>query len=142
MFAVDRNKLLIKAIGATISLLLCGCQSERLAFEGNPMPVDQVRTFMKVLTPRSGYDTPPELVHGYAPFYPARYARTRHLGYAVLEFNIRPDGSTSETRIVAASALAFGQEAALAVAKWRFTPARKNGQPVGVRVRLPFTFRV
>lgn len=106
------------------------------------MPADQVRTFMQVLTPQSEYDTPPEFVHGYAPFYPPRYLRTRHLGYAVLEFNIAPDGSTSQTRIVAANALAFGQEAALTVAKWQFRPARKNGQPVAVRVRLPFTFRV
>jgi TonB family protein len=133
---------LMKAIGAALSLCLSGCQSEPLAFEGNPMPADQVRAFMQVLTPRSDYDTPPELVRGYAPFYPARYARVRHWGYAVLEFSVEPDGSASRIRIVAARALAFGQEAALAVEKWQFTPARKNGQPVRVHVRLPFTFRV
>ncbi|HET9418691.1 MAG TPA: energy transducer TonB [Chthoniobacterales bacterium] len=142
MIAVSRARLSIKPIGAALSLLLCGCASERLAFEGNPMPADQVRTFMQVLTPRREYDTPPQFVHGYAPRYPVQYARTQHWGYALLEFNIEPDGSTSQIRIVAARALAFGQEAALAVEQWKFTPARKNGQPVGVRVRLPFTFRV
>jgi len=142
MSAVLRDRLSIKVIGAVISLLLCGCASEPLAFEGNPMPADQVRTFMKVLTLGGDYDTRPELLHGYAPFYPAQYARVRHWGYAVLEFNVEADGSTSHLRIVAARALAFGQEAALAVEKWQFSPARKNGQPVAVRVRLPFTFRV
>ncbi|PYJ48918.1 MAG: hypothetical protein DME85_01340 [Verrucomicrobia bacterium] len=28
-----------------------------------------------------------------------------------------------------------------AVQDWQFTPARKNGQPVVVRMRMPFTFR-
>jgi TonB family protein len=141
MLALARNKLSIKAVTAASSLMLCACASEPLAFEGNPMPADQVRTFMQVLTPKSEYDTPPQLEHGYAPRYPPQYLKTRHWGYALLEFNIEPDGSTSRIRMVSARALAFAQEAALAVEKWNFTPARKNGQPIAVRVRLPFTFR-
>jgi TonB family protein len=142
MRAVARGRLPINVLAAAMSLLLCSCQSEPLAFEGNPMPVAQVSTFMKVLTPRSDYDTPPQFVHGFAPFSPALYSRVRHWGYAVLEFNVETDGSTSHIRIVAARAPAFGQEAARAVEKWQFTPARENGQPVVARVRLPFTFRV
>ncbi|HYY14911.1 MAG TPA: energy transducer TonB [Chthoniobacterales bacterium] len=143
MFAVGWNKLSTKALTAASSLMLCACASrEPVAFEGNPMPADQVSTFMQVLTSKSEYDIPPQLAHGYAPRYPPQYAKTRHWGYALLEFNIEPDGSTSGIRMISARALAFAQEAALAVERWQFTPARKNGQPVAVRVRLPFTFRV
>jgi TonB family protein len=112
-----------------------------MAFEGNPMPENQVTSFMQVITPRSAYDTPPKFLQGYAPFYPNALAGTRIWGYAALDFNIGPDGSTSDIRLIAARGFDFGQEAALAVYKWHFAPARKNGQPVRVRVRLPFTFR-
>jgi TonB family protein len=142
MFAVLPERLSIKASGVAVSLLLCACATKPPAFEGNPMPEDQVSAFMQILTQRSDYDAPPKFAHGYAPFFPAQYAKTRHWGYAALEFNIRPDGSTDEIRVVAARAPAFAQEAALAVYQWQFKPARKNGQPVQVRVRLPFTFRI
>jgi TonB family protein len=134
--------LSIKEIAVALSFIVCGCQTAPLAFEGNPMPADQVRTFMKVVTSRDDYDTAPELVRGYAPFSPLRYASVRQWGYALLEFDVEPDGATSHIRIVAARALAFGEAAVRAVEQWQFRPARKSGQPVPVRVRLPFTFRV
>ena len=123
------------------ALLLCGCSSPRLATEGSPMPETQVATFIQTLTPSSAYDTPPKFLNGYAPFFPATEARTRQWGYAVVEFNVTADGTTSDIRAVLATAYPFAEEAMLAVQRWRFAPARKHGQPVLVRMRLPFTFR-
>ena len=123
------------------TLLFCGCSSPRLATEGNPMPETQVATFIQTLTPSSAYDTPPRFLNGYAPFFPATEAKTRQWGYAVVEFNVTADGTTSDIRAVLATAYPFAEEAMLAVQKWRFAPARKHGQPVLVRMRLPFTFR-
>jgi TonB family protein len=112
-----------------------------MAFVGDPMPESQVTTFMQVITPRSAYDAPPKFLHGYAPFFPPRLAGKGYWGYAALDFNIETDGSTSDIRMIAARGYDFAQEAAYAVGKWRFLPAQKNGQPVRVRVQLPFTFR-
>jgi len=123
------------------TLLLCGCSSSRLATEGGPMPETQVATFIQTLTPSSAYDTPPRFLNGYAPFFPATEAKTRQWGYAVVDFNVTADGTTSDIRAVLATAYPFAEEAMLAVQKWRFAPARKHGQPVLVRIRLPFTFR-
>jgi protein TonB len=78
---------------------------------------------------------------GYTPFFPVREAKTRHWGYAVVEFNVTADGTTSEVRPVVATAYSFARAATIAVQRWRFAPARKNGQPVVVRMRQPFTFR-
>ena len=123
------------------TLLLCGCSSPRLATEGSPMPETQVSTFIRTLTLSSAYDTPPRFLNGYAPFFPEAEAKTRQWGYAVVEFNVTVDGTTSDIRAVLATAYPFAEEAMLAVQKWRFAPARKHGQPVLVRMRLPFTFR-
>jgi TonB family protein len=123
------------------TLLLYGCSSERVAFEGNPMPEKQVAAYITPVTPSSAYDTLPKFLTGYAPFFPAREAKTRHWGYALVEFNVTTDGTTSDVRPVTATAYSFARAATIAVQKWRFAPARKHGQPVVVRMRQPFTFR-
>jgi TonB family protein len=123
------------------TLLLWGCSSPRWAAEGDPMPEMQVATFIQTLTPSSAYDTPPRFLNGYAPFFPAAEAKTRQWGYAVVEFNVIADGTTRDIRAVLATAYPFAEEAMLALQRWRFAPARKHGQPVLVRMRLPFTFR-
>jgi TonB family protein len=106
------------------------------------MPQNQVAKFMKVVTPASEYDTPPRFLRGFAPFFPQGAARENIWGFAELDFIVRPDGSTSNVRLIKATAYDFAREAAVAVQQWKFTPAMKNGRPVPVRVRLPFTFRV
>jgi TonB family protein len=124
-------------------LFLCSCASvsSHVAFEGNPMPATQVASYLEVLTPSAAYDTPPKFSDGYAPFYPENEAKKNRLGYALLEFNVLTDGTTRDIRGIRATSYAFVNEAISAVREWRFEPARKNGNPVAVRVRLPFSFR-
>ena len=122
------------------TLLLCDCSSPNLAFEGNPMPKKQVATYITSVTPSSAYDTPPKFLKGYAPVFPATESR-RQWGYALVEFSVTADGATSDIRPITATAYSFAVEAMYAVQNWRFAPARKHGQAVVVRMRLPFTFR-
>ncbi len=105
------------------------------------MPEAQVANYLEVITPSRGYDTPPKFLKGYAPFFPSAESSKRQWGYAKLQFKVSPDGSISDIQLIAATAYDFGEEAIDAVKDWKFAPARKNGQPVSVRVRLPFTFR-
>jgi len=135
-----RRDLAILCLVAT-TLFFCGCASNELATEGSPMPEKQVAAYIQPVTSSSSYDTPPRFLRGYAPFFPTREATTHHWGYAVVEFNVTADGRTSDVRPVLATAYSFAEKAVLAVQQWRFSPARKNGQPVVVRMRLPFTFR-
>ena len=137
-YLVDRC---FTALSLVTTLVLCGCSSPNLAVEGNPMPEKQVANYMTSVTPSSAYDTPPKFLKGYAPFFPAKESKRRHWGYAVVEFSVTADGATSHIRPITATAYSFAAEAMYAVQNWRFTPARKNGQPVVVRMRLPFTFR-
>ena len=117
-----------------------GCES-RMAFEGNPMPAEQVNSYLQVVSPKNAYDAPPKFVKGYAPYFPEGEPRTRHMGYALAEFTINPNGSASHVRILKATTMNFAEEAGYTVQDWQFAPAKKNGQAVAVRVRLPFTFR-
>ena len=135
-----QDKSSIKRICLVIALVSCSCTTE-IPFEGDPMPPAQVATYMKVVTPASEYDTPPKFLHGFAPFFPERLAGKGHWGYAELDFDIQTDGSTNDVRLVEATAYDFGRAAARAVQRWKFAPAVKNGRPVRVHVRLPFTFR-
>jgi TonB family protein len=118
--------------------LLCGCTTH-LPFGGEPMPDAQVANFIKVVTPASEYDRPPKFVHGLAPT--SQLSGKGQWGYTEIEFTVEPDGSTAQFRYLNATAPYFARQAIVAVQKWTFTPAVKNGRPVAVRVRLPFTFR-
>ena len=135
---VDRG---FAALSLITTLLLCDCSSPNLAIEANPMPEKQVAIYITSVTPSSAYDTPPKFLKGYAPFFPATESKRRHWGYAVVEFSVRADGATGDIRPITATAYSFAEEAMDAVQNWRFAPARKHGQPVVVRMRLPFTFR-
>src|SRR5438477_6742363 len=137
----ERTSYVLRLVALLLpAVVLSGCQSN-LAFEGNPMPAEQVNSFLQVISSKSAYDTPPTFRRGYAPFFPDAEAKTRHIGYALAEFTINPDGRASYVRILKATTLNFAEEAGYTVRDWRFTPAKKNGEAVPVRVRLPFTFR-
>ena len=137
-YLLDRG---FAALSLITTLFLCDCSSQNLAIESNPMPEKQVAAYMTSVTPSSAYDTPPKFLKGYAPFFPATESTTRQWGYALVEFSVTADGTTSDVRPITATAYSFAAEAVYAVQNWRFAPARKHGQPVVVRMRLPFTFR-
>jgi TonB family protein len=137
-YAVDRG---LAALSLITTLLFCDCTSPNLAIEGNPMPEKQVAAYITSVTPPAAYDTPPKFLKGYAPFFPATEAKRRHWGYALIEFSVTTDGTTGDIRPVTATAYSFAKKAMDAVQNWQFAPARKNGQPVVVRMRMPFTFR-
>jgi TonB family protein len=131
----------VAPLGLLATAIFCGCETSRMAFEGDPMPEHQVTAFLQVVSPRSAYDAPPKFVKGYAPYFPEGEARKRHLGYAMAEFTVSADGTVKSVRILKATTLNFAEEAGYTVRDWHFTPAQKGGHPVAVRVRLPFTFR-
>jgi len=142
MFSIpNRPSVSISVVTFLVATLLSGCETTRRAFEGDPMPPEQVANFLQVVSPKGSYDEPPRFVRGFAPFFPEAEARKRQLGYALTEFTFTADGSAKSIRILKATTDNFAQEAGYTVHDWRFAPGKKNGQPVALRVRLPFTFR-
>jgi TonB family protein len=86
-------------------------------------------------------DAPLKPDHQESPKYPLALLKDKPAGEAVAEFVIDGDGWVHLPLIVSSTRAEFGWAAATAVAQWHFEPPRKKGQPVDVRVRVPFSFR-
>src|SRR5260370_6854878 len=97
---------------------------------------------MTSVTLSSAYDTPPNFLKGYAPFFPATESKTRHWGYAVVEFSVTADGATSDIRPITATAYSFAEESMYAVQNSRFAPPGKHGQPHAFPFLLPFPYHI
>ncbi len=61
-------------------------------------------------------------------------------GRAEVEFVIDREGRARLPRVVSATHEAFGWAAATAVSQWVFRSPRRGGEPVDVKVRMPFDF--
>jgi TonB family protein len=61
-------------------------------------------------------------------------------GKAVVVFTVRTDGKVTDTSVVEADDVLFGEAAVSAIQKWRFRPAQVKGAPVDCRMTLPFVF--
>jgi TonB family protein len=89
----------------------------------------------------SQYDVPPKFIVGDAPVYPPSRRKLKESGYALIEFTVDERGHTRDFRMVKTTYLYFANHGILAIQNWRFQPAKKNGQPVPCRIRIPFTYR-
>lgn len=62
-------------------------------------------------------------------------------GTVILLVTVGADGLVREIGVDVSVAPALDEAAAAAVRKWRFEPARRNGEPVASKVRVPYVFR-
>jgi len=89
-----------------------------------------------------GLDEKPTPVFRVAPAYPgALRANGRPAGSAVIDFIIDRDGRARLPQIISATQEEFGWAAATAVSQWVFKAPMRGGQPVDVKVRIPFSFK-
>jgi protein TonB len=88
-------------------------------------------------------DSVPQAVVQMRPFYPAHARRRRIEGEVTVVFTVNTAGRTGDIRVVASAPDDLFTEAATrAVGRWRFTPAKKDGEAVPVRVRQVIRFRM
>ncbi|RVU35689.1 M56 family peptidase [Rheinheimera riviphila] len=71
------------------------------------------------------------------PKYPVQAAQQRITGYVQAEFNIQPDGSVTDVKVIKAEpAEIFNKEAIRALEKWRYQPSAEGVK--GATVQLDF----
>lgn len=87
-----------------------------------------------VSAPRPIYDPDPE--------YSEEARKAKYQGNVMLWAVIAPDGRPRDLRIARSLGMGLDQKAIDTVAKWRFAPALKNGQPVAVQVNIEVSFRL
>ena len=76
---------------------------------------------------------------GVAPVYPDMARRARAQGVVILEATISETGDVISARVLRSVAL-LDQSALDAVLRWKFAPARLNGETVSVVMTVTVTF--
>jgi len=82
--------------------------------------------------------TPPRVVQQVQPEHPAKGFRIS--GTVQISVIVTSAGTPREVRVVKSLEKDIDQSAVEAVQKWRFEPARKDGQPVAVKVTVEIRF--
>ena len=78
------------------------------------------------------------------PKYPSIARRSNKEGVVIAEFTVGADGRTTDITVVKEEpkGFGFGEAAIEAVKRWRFTPAKKDGKSVPMRVRQTVRFNL
>lgn len=82
----------------------------------------------------------PKFVSGTAPTYPAEAYATGKSGRVVIEALIDEKGRIFASEVVASADDTLDAAALQAVADWVFEPAKRDGKPTMVVVRIPVDF--
>lgn len=130
------RRLIFSNLAGLLALLLAGCTHNYQ---------DRARTPLKEMTSvvhgkSNAFDAPPKVLEGYRPEYPSAEADRREKGYAVIICTVGVDGRASDFAVESMTNPAFAYEAVRAIAKWRWSPAMKNGHPVAQKMRVPMHF--
>jgi TonB family protein len=131
-----RQSLVAPAL-VPLAILLAGCTTADPLRSRSNAPMDPTAI---VGAPAAEYDTPPRLASGRAPVYPIGRALDGESGSAEISYVVGVDGVPVDFEVLRADHPAFGDHAVIAVRAWRFEPARKDGQPIAVRMRQVFSF--
>lgn len=86
--------------------------------------------------------TPPEVLSRTDAAYPSRALEERREGTVVLLVTVGREGEVQEASVLESLGDELDQAAVVAVRSWRFAPARRGGEPVVSRIRVPFSFRL
>jgi protein TonB len=83
---------------------------------------------------------PPVPVRTIPPDYPSELRREGVSGLVMIKVNIDEKGDVTETSVEKSSHEAFDKPAIAAVKKWKFKPAKQDGNPVAIKVSIPIKF--
>src|SRR5207253_4688918 len=83
---------------------------------------------------------PPVPVRTVAPKFPEEMRRNGSAGLVTVSCLIDEKGNVTEPKVVKASNEAFSEPALEALKKWKFKPAKKDGEAVAIRVNIPVQF--
>ena len=103
-------------------------------------PPASARTVRAKIFDSKDLDEVPAATNRIPPRYPAEMRRNGIEGVAVLRFVVDSHGEVTDVEVVRADYTEFGKAAADAMARWRFTPGKKNGRRVDTRMEMPMSF--
>jgi TonB family protein len=84
--------------------------------------------------------TPPEVVKRVDAIYPPEAIGSGQDGTVVLLVTVANDGAVTDAAVAETRGASLDQAAIAAVKQWQFRPARRDGEAISSRIRIPFTF--
>ena len=106
--------------------------------DGGPPPASAIPELMEAH--RVSSFQPARKVFSPAPEYPGVARRAGLEGAVVMEAKIDPLGVVRDTRVIEGRSSALDRAAGVALRKWRFEPATRDGEPVASSYRVSFDF--
>jgi periplasmic protein TonB len=83
---------------------------------------------------------PPVPVRTVSPDVPSAFSRAGTIGLVTINFLVDDKGNVQEPRILKSSHSELEEPALIAIRKWRFKPAKRDGNAVAVHVTIPIKF--
>jgi periplasmic protein TonB len=83
---------------------------------------------------------PPVPIRTVAPDVPASFTRDGSAGLVTINFLVDDKGNVQEPTVVKSTHSILEEPALKAIKKWRFKPAKKDGEAVAVHVTIPMKF--
>jgi protein TonB len=83
---------------------------------------------------------PPVPVRTVAPDYPEDLRRDGTMGMVVIKCTIDVQGNVIDPEVEKSTNAGFDKAAVDAVKKWKFKPARQDGNPIAKKVSIPIKF--
>ena len=119
------------------------CRNPRCSMKAKILPLAVLTTVLGVMPtrlPAAEGSEPPVPVRTIAPRFPDEMRRNGSSGLVTVSCLIDEKGNVTESKVVKASNDAFAEPAMEAVKKWKFKPAKKDGEAVAIRVNIPVQF--
>ena len=85
---------------------------------------------------------PPVPVRTVAPKFPDSMRRDGTSGLVTVSCLIDEKGNVTEPKVLKSTNDAFSEPALEALKKWKFKPAKKDGEAVAIRVSIPVQFNI
>ena len=86
--------------------------------------------------------TPPRPLDNPQPTYSDKARKAKYQGTCILTLIVGTDGLTHDIKVERPLGMGLDEKAVEAVSQWKFEPARKEGQPVAVRIQIEISFHM
>lgn len=84
----------------------------------------------------------PKVIDAPDPDYSEEARKAKYQGTCILWLIVGPDGRPRDLKVARTLGMGLDQKAIEAVRRWRFEPAKMNGQPVAVQINVEVNFRL
>jgi TonB family protein len=85
---------------------------------------------------------PPQVLERIEATYPPAALAARRQADVVVEVTVDATGHVVDPKVVTSGGGEFDAAAVASIERWTFAPATQAGQPIAVRIRIPFAFRL